>query len=169
MLYFEVVLVSVYQIYQIYSFYFQKRYIYLIANTSLIPKNVTFKVLRMQQKQFRIEKYCNSRKPIFYMCCLLSNKSNWFGNKFFWRFIQLVHYFQTCFLKYFFRDACLFYCILLILERDHRQISHLISKKFKLNPRFFNDFGCKSWLIRWNLLGVKKEIWRESCVRISWK
>ena len=49
-LYFEVVLVSVYQIYQIYSFYFQKRYIYLIANTSLIPKNVTFKVLRMQQK-----------------------------------------------------------------------------------------------------------------------
>ena len=48
--YFAVELLSVYQIYQIYSFYFQKRYIYLIASTTLIPKHFTFEVLRKQQK-----------------------------------------------------------------------------------------------------------------------
>ena len=106
-LYFVVELLSVYQIYQIYSFYFQKHYIYLLRTHASSPNILLLRYLECSKNNFIQINHCNSRKPIFYICCLFSDKSNCFGNKFCWRFLLLVYYFHM-FPKIFFRYACLF-------------------------------------------------------------
>ena len=121
MLYFVVELLSVYQIYQIYSFYFQKHYTYLLRTHASFPNILLLRYLECSKNNFIQINHCHSRKPIFYICCLFSDKSNCVGNKFCWRFFQLVYFLSHIFPKIFFRDACLFYCILLILDKD-RQI-----------------------------------------------
>ena len=67
----------------------------LLRTHASFPNISLLRYLECSKNNFIQINHCNSRKPIFYICCLFSDKSNCFGNKF-------------CFRRYFFRYACLF-------------------------------------------------------------